>query len=120
MHTTRWFARTRCISKSLAPLSFAFSHSFHNVSLQEQPDQPSVGRRDRRALELVVDHGVGHLLRQYVRAEGARTRPHRLRNQLIAVPSQLLRAQQPEDDPLVVDYNRRLPALVANLIAHDA
>src|SRR5260370_23935948 len=91
-----------------------------NVLLQEQADEATVRGGDRRALELVIDHLVQHLMEGDERPERARRRPHSLLDQKLRIFLQLFGTKQAEHHPRVVDDDDRVPTLCTNPRLHIA
>src|SRR6266852_2717949 len=94
--------------------SFVLLQSSGDVRLQKQADEATVRRGDRRALELVTDHLVQHLMERDECPERARRRPHGLLDQKLRILFELLGAQQSKHHPLVVDHYDGIPSLGAN------
>src|SRR5260370_1420335 len=60
------------------PGSFVFPQLLRNALLQEPAGEPASGGGYRRAVELVIDHLVEHVMQQNERPEPARPRTHGL------------------------------------------
>lgn len=84
----------------------------------EETDQSSIGCRDGRRREIVVNHVMGHLRDSDMGPEGARAGSHDFLHRLAASFREFVRAEQAEDDPFLVDHHARVPARVLDPFAN--
>jgi hypothetical protein len=87
------------------------------VLSSEDPDQATVGGRDRRGRQVVRHHESGHLHDGNVRAERAGARTHDPLDRLAVIPVELRLTEQAEDDSFVVHDDARVPPCCSDAFA---
>src|SRR5439155_1331482 len=92
----------------------------HGIGPQEQSDELPIRCRDRRALQLVLGHVIGHLLDGHIGPERARSGSHCFLDRLIGVLVELSAPKKAEDDVIVVDGDGGVPSQGASAVAHMA